>query len=237
MDNYTLHIPAYTQAQTPIIVPEQAASITIIVGQHASSILHHVQKVSTEITITLEPYAHLQFVQSLAQEYNHQTKVICYQKENSSVIFNGRYCYSIQAMLNFFLLGQQANTNISCIIEGQDSTQSNFNTLQMHQAADTTSAVLLKGLLQDHARSMHTGMIHIDLNAPNSNATLQSRYLLMGNDAQAYAQPQLEVLNHDVACFHGSAIGSCNDDDLFYLASRGLDTKNAQQLICDAFLK
>lgn len=236
LDNYTLHIPANTHQESAIILPEQASSITIVVGQRASVIVQHIQLVSTEITITLKPYAHVQFTQSLAEEYAYHTTITCYQKEHSSFTFNGNYCYSVDAFLNVFLQGPHAQTMFTCIVNAQNSAQSTFSTLQKHQAPHTTSKFLLKGLLQHHARSTHTGMIHIDTNAHNTYATLQSRYLLLGNHAQAYAQPQLEVLNHEVECFHGSAIGSCNDEDIFYLASRGLDTHYAQQLICNAFL-
>lgn len=236
MDTYRLHIPPNTQQNETIFLPEHAPDIDIIVGQHASIMLHHIQQVSTEITIRLKPHARVHFVQTLAQEHNHQTTIICYQEGGSTFIFNGRYDYTINATLNLFLLGQQAHATISCIIDAQDSTQSSFNTLQMHQAPHTSSNFLLKGLLQNHAHSKHTGMIRIDAEAHNSDATLQSRYLLIGNHAQAYTEPQLEVLNKQVSCFHGSAIGSCNDDDLFYLATRGLNKEYAQQLICDAFL-
>lgn len=237
LDNYTFNIPAHLQQETPFILPEQATFIDITIGQHASIVIQHAQRTSTQITITLEPYAQLSFSQWLAQENAYQTTIMGYQNHNSTLIFNGIYDYSIDATLTFYLHGQHSQATVICMLDAHNTTQHNFTTFQMHQAPYTTSSFLLKGLLQDKTRSTHQGMIHIDAQAHHTNATLNSRYLLIGNYAQAYTQPQLEVLNNDVECSHGSAIGSCDDNDLFYLATRGLNKKHAQKLICNAFFK
>ena len=59
--------------------------------------------------------------------------------------------------------------------------------------------------------------------------------LLISNDARAVSVPSLEVLTNEVQCFHGSASGRCDDEQLFYLQSRGIDKKQAHRLLLQAF--
>ena len=89
--------------------------------------------------------------------------------------------------------------------------------------------------MRDQARSVHLGMIHIDEGAQRVQADLSSRYLLLSNQAQAYTVPSLEVLTDDVHCSHASAIGSFDQEQLFYMMSRGLSVSLAKGLLADAF--
>lgn len=237
LDNYIVHIPAYTKQNNIILLPDQATSIAITIGKHASVTLHHIQRISTNITITLESYAQVNFTQWLAKDNTYFTTMTCHQDHNSTFTFIGQYHYNIDATLTMILHGEYAQAAITCTVNAHNNVKSNLHTTQIHKAPHTTSNLSLKGLLYDHTQSIHKGMIHIDAQAHHTDATLQSRYLLMSNKAQAITEPHLEVLNAQVKCFHASAIGTCSNNDLFYLAVRGINKQSAQQLIADAFLK
>ena len=64
----------------------------------------------------------------------------------------------------------------------------------------------------------------------------QHRALLLGKNACAQAVPQLEIYADDVKCAHGSAIGFLDQEQMFYLQSRGLDEEQARTLLTTAFL-
>ncbi len=236
-DAHVLYVPANSSSDVPVYVPEDVQHIYVIVAESASIILHHKQLSSATLNIYLEPYAQCVLIQRhTTRSVKIDTSIACYQQECSRFDFKGYYCYTIDVDLKLFLQGKSAHAEIALAVDGQDCDKTLFKTAQYHQAPDTTSSLLLKGLLHDNATSTHDGMINIDPQAAGADARLYSRYLLVGSCAQAYARPSLEVLNNDVQCAHGTAIGTCSDEQLFYLMSRALDVEQAKRLLCDAFL-
>ena len=59
--------------------------------------------------------------------------------------------------------------------------------------------------------------------------------MILGEEAQVYTKPQLRIDTDDVKCSHGSTIGPFNDEEIFYLRSRGINEKNAKSLLIKAF--
>ena len=63
----------------------------------------------------------------------------------------------------------------------------------------------------------------------------QNNNLLLSDDAHVYAKPQLEIYAHNVKCSHGATVGRIDDEQMFYLRSRGINQQDAQQMIIYAF--
>lgn len=108
-------------------------------------------------------------------------------------------------------------------------------TRQQHQSPSTKSSVHVKSLLRDAAQSFYRGTIRIKESAAASDADQQQKSLLIGVHARTCAIPSLEVATHDVRCRHGSATGRFSKEDLWYVASRGLDEHTARSLLIDGF--
>ncbi len=133
------------------------------------------------------------------------------------------------------LEGQGATGEQIAAYYGDNEQMHDFRTLQDHAAAKTTSDLLFKGAVQDHARSVYTGLIRVRKNAPGTNAFQTNRNLKLSEGAWADSVPNLEIENNDVRCSHASAVGPIDADQRFYLESRGVPPATAERLIVLGF--
>ena len=112
-----------------------------------------------------------------------------------------------------------------------------FDTLQEHGAANTTSDLAFRGILADRSSAVWRGMIKVDPGAQRTDAFQESRNLLLSKRAHADAIPGLEILANDVRCTHAAAIAQIDREQLFYLRSHGLTEADAQRLVIEGFLQ
>lgn len=105
-----------------------------------------------------------------------------------------------------------------------------------HNADKTTSRQLVKGAVGGHAKAVFDGGILIPYNKKAIDGAQQHRALLLSKTAEVKAVPKLEIYADDVKCAHGSAIGTLNKDQLFYLQTRGIDEAQARRILTAAFL-
>lgn len=106
-----------------------------------------------------------------------------------------------------------------------------LNVIQDHIAPQATSRALYKGAVRDRARAVFQGLIVVEPNAAGTDAYLSNKNLLMNDGARADSLPQLKIDNNDVKCSHGSTTGKVDEDQVFFLQSRGLTRQEAKLLI------
>jgi len=111
-----------------------------------------------------------------------------------------------------------------------------FRTLQDHVAPSSTSELLFKGVVQDLGRSVYSGLIRVRKEARGTNAFQTNRNLVLSEGASAESVPNLEIETDDVRCSHASAVGPIEDDQRYYLESRGVPPDVAERLIVLGFL-
>ena len=99
-------------------------------------------------------------------------------------------------------------------------------TEQHHIAPHCSSNLLCKNVLQDEAKSIFSGLIRVDPEAQQTNALQTNRNLLLSKEAEADSLPGLEILANDVRCTHGATTSRLNQEELFYLLSRGIEKKS-----------
>ncbi len=109
------------------------------------------------------------------------------------------------------------------------------DTQQNHLAPNTTSDLLYKGALMDESRSVWQGMIYVAPGAIGTDGYQANRNLILSKGSQADSIPGLEILADDVRCTHGATVGKIDEDEIFYLLSRGIPRKEAEQLIVMGF--
>jgi Fe-S cluster assembly protein SufD len=109
-------------------------------------------------------------------------------------------------------------------------------TLQDHISARTSSDLLYKNALDDKARCTFGGLIRVEPHAHFTDAYQKVRNLLLSDDSEANSMPGLEILADNVRCTHGATSGQINEDEMFYLRSRGIPVPVAQRLIVGGFL-
>ena len=133
------------------------------------------------------------------------------------------------------LLGQGSNTRQVALYFAGGNQMHDFRTLQEHAAPRTTSDLLFKGAVQDTAKSVYTGLIKIHKNAKGSVAYQTNRNLTLSHGAWAESVPNLEIETNDVKCSHASTVGPIDEEQLFYLESRGVNPDVAQRLVVLGF--
>ncbi|MBI3953384.1 MAG: Fe-S cluster assembly protein SufD [Chloroflexi bacterium] len=109
------------------------------------------------------------------------------------------------------------------------------HTLQDHGASHTTSQLLFKTALEGRSRSLFYGLIRVREGAQQTDSFQTSRNLLLSERAKADAIPVLEIEANDVKCSHAAAVGPVDEDQLFYLMSRGLPEADARRMIVGGF--
>jgi Fe-S cluster assembly protein SufD len=110
-----------------------------------------------------------------------------------------------------------------------------FRTIQDHAAPNTTSDLLFKGAVSDEARSVYSGLIRVRKEARGTNAFQTNRNLVLTEGAHADSVPNLEIEENDVRCSHASAVGPIDEDQRYYLESRGVPPEVADRLIVLGF--
>ena len=109
------------------------------------------------------------------------------------------------------------------------------DTQQNHLSPNTTSDLLYKGALLDQSRSVWQGMIYVAPGAIGTDGYQANRNLILSKGARADSIPGLEILADDVRCTHGATVGKLDENLLFYLESRGIPRKDAEELIVMGF--
>jgi Fe-S cluster assembly protein SufD len=104
-----------------------------------------------------------------------------------------------------------------------------------HREPHCTSHQLYKGILDGKSRAVFNGRVFVRKGAQQTNAMQTNRNLLLSNEARVDTKPQLEIFADDVKCAHGATVGQLEDEELFYLASRGLHPDIARNLLTYGF--
>jgi len=134
------------------------------------------------------------------------------------------------------LTGEGARSDLLAVCVADGAQEFDARTLQDHTSPHTTSDLLYKNALTDQARSTFGGLIRVEPHAHFTDAYQTVRNLLLSDDAEANSMPGLEILADNVKCSHGATSGQIDEDEMFYLLSRGIPMSVAKQLLVSGFL-
>ena len=151
----------------------------------------------------------------------------------ATAAFGGEYA---RTRADTRLVGRGAHGDLMAIYFGEGDQTLDFRTYQDHVAPDTTSNLLYKGVVAGESRSIYTGLIRVRPNARGTNAFQTNRNLKLSDEAWAESVPNLEIENNDVKCSHASTVSPVDEEQRFYLESRGVPTDEAERLIVAGFL-
>ncbi len=136
-----------------------------------------------------------------------------------------------------YLRGQGSDSEMLALYFANDDQHFDHYTLQHHAAANAHSDLLYKGVGDDSSVGVFSGMIKVDLHAQKTDAYQKHRTLMLSSDARNYSVPQLEINANDVRCSHGSTTGPVDQEQLFFLRSRGISRELAEKMLVTAFLE
>ncbi|MFN2499007.1 MAG: Fe-S cluster assembly protein SufD [Pyrinomonadaceae bacterium] len=104
-----------------------------------------------------------------------------------------------------------------------------------HRSPHCTSHQLYKGILDGKSRAVFNGKVFVRHNAQKTDAMQTNKNLLLSNEARVDTKPQLEILADDVKCAHGAAVGQIDEEELFYLETRGIHPDLGRNLLTYGF--
>lgn len=119
------------------------------------------------------------------------------------------------------------------LVDGEQLVENSINLY--HRVPNCTSQQLFKGILDNNSTARFNGIINVAPDAQKTEAYQANHNLLLSNDAKIHTEPQLEIYADDVKCSHGATIGRLDLEELFYMRSRGISSKEAKVLQQMAF--
>ncbi|MFN2382310.1 MAG: Fe-S cluster assembly protein SufD [Guyparkeria sp.] len=131
--------------------------------------------------------------------------------------------------------GSGAHTDLIGLMMPRDKQVLDTHTRITHAAADTTSNEHYRTIADDAGRGIFKGRILIEEDAQRIQAYQSSNNLILSDDAEIDAKPELEIYADDVSCSHGATIGRLDEEALFYLRSRGVQLAEARGLLIAGF--
>ena len=142
----------------------------------------------------------------------------------------------IKNEINCNLKGKYSSAFVNGILNLDNNKNHEIRTSINHLNENTKSYQLIKSVLGENTKSAYQGKIFVKSNAQKTDGYQLSKAILLSDNAEFNAKPELEIYADDVKCSHGSASGSLSQDSIFYIMSRGLNYKEAKELLINGFL-
>jgi len=142
----------------------------------------------------------------------------------------------IKNEINCNLNDQYSSAFINGIINLKNDQHHEIKTNINHLAENTKSYQLIKSVLNDNSKGVYQGKIFVNSKAQKTDGYQLSKALLLNENTEFDAKPELEIYADDVKCSHGSTSGNLDEDAIFYLMSRGLNYQQSRKLLVNGFL-
>ena len=127
--------------------------------------------------------------------------------------------------------------SLNGIINLNDNKHHEIKTVINHNEENCKSYQLIKTVLNDESKSVYQGKIYVNSKAQKTDGYQLSRALLLNQETEFNAKPELEIYADDVKCSHGSTSGNLDENSIFYLMSRGLSLSQSKELLINGFLQ
>ena len=133
--------------------------------------------------------------------------------------------------------GEAAEVEILGLSIGTGEQLFDQRTRQLHVAPGGNSKLVYKNALLEESKAVFSGLIKVDEKAQGTNAYQTNRNLLLSPKAEADSLPELEILANEVKCSHGATTGEIDQEQLYYLRSRGIKKSAAEELLVFGFIE
>ncbi|MDB3970156.1 Fe-S cluster assembly protein SufD [Candidatus Pelagibacter sp.] len=184
---------------------------------------------------------------SVLKNYNldiNPTSNIKYSFKNISLDKNSHLEYFIYSKgskfakhdINCSLNNDYGSVALNGIIDLDNKKHHEIKTVINHNKENCKSYQLIKSVLSDNSKGVYQGKIYVNSVAQKTDGYQLSRALLLNEDVEFNAKPELEIYADDVKCSHGSTSGNIDENSIFYLMSRGLSHSQSKKLLTNGFL-
>ena len=138
--------------------------------------------------------------------------------------------------INCSLNNDFGSVSLNGIIDLDNEKHHEIKTVINHNEENCKSYQLIKSVLNENSKGIYQGKIYVNPKAQKTDGYQLSRALLLNDDVEFNAKPELEIYADDVKCSHGSTSGNIDENSIFYLMSRGLSHAQSKKLLTNGFL-
>ena len=222
-----------------LVVAEESSEVTVVDRFGSPEVGGAGHLVDAVVELLVGDNARLRYLS--VQEHGPKTWQVALQRahvgrdaslHSSAVALGGDY---VRLRSESLLSGSNAESDLMAVYFGDHTQMLDFRTLQDHDAPNTRSDLLFKGAVEDQAHSVYSGLIRLRPEARKAVANQTNRNLVLTEGAGADSIPNLEIEANDVKCSHASAVGPIDEEQLYYLESRGVRPEDAERLIVLGF--
>jgi Fe-S cluster assembly protein SufD len=133
------------------------------------------------------------------------------------------------------LNGDGSETKIVGAFYGHDDQHFDIDARVWHNAEHTTADLVTRGVIDDVARSVYEGVQNVGREAWNTSSYQRENTLMLSDESEADASPKLIINNHDTEASHSATVGQVDEEDLFYMTSRGVPPQLAKNMLVEGF--
>lgn len=238
---YLLDAPGVAALAHQVLVVEPGSRVTVLeeaYAKHPVAMGPHLHAVISEIYVG--DGAQVQF--GALQNWNEET--YSFVRRRAHVGRDAKLQWTIgwlggkltMSHVESRLMGPGAEMEDIQVLFGRHKQHFDLTSSLRNMAPHVKGEIHMKGVMKDQSRSVLYGFIKVDPAAQQSNSYQLAQGLLLNDGAHCDAIPGLEIEANDVRATHGASIGPIDDEQIFYLQSRGLDREQAKRTIVEGFL-
>jgi Fe-S cluster assembly protein SufD len=246
--DHILTIPKNKQYPDPIKITLQDDnndSLTIVVSENTSIkiILEVASQDALEnnykLNLIAKENSHVKYllVSELASEKALLEHYFTAERFASLDLIGGFVSNIIEAKMHVDLVGEGAEVNMRAVAVSSDNHKQTIDVLIVHKAPNTYGNMTNIGIANKQGKIILNGVEKIEKGMKNANAFQTLKGIITSDDALVEVNPILLIDEYDVKAGHGATIGKIEEDQLYYLQSRGLTRKEAEKLIINGFLQ
>lgn len=249
-----INVPKNTKIENPIhivfIGEDETANFTRILyvgeaGSEAEIVEHYTRtdeaKYFTNAVVEINLADNAKLVHTRVQRESHEAFHFVTSNANlnrSSIYDNTNITLGAKLSrhdVNLSFDAEDAEAWIDGLYLVEDGQHTDTHSRIDHRMKNCVSHQNYKGILDGKSRAVFNGKVFVHENASGTDANQSNKNLLLSNKARVDTKPQLEIFNDDVKCAHGATVGQLEEEELFYLLSRGLNEDLARNLLTYGF--
>ncbi len=220
-----------------IFVGAQSQAVFLAAQKHLSPGSYFINQV---VEMALEENAHVHYNQILCDEHPaawHLDAIRATLKRSATLktVCVTEGSATVRSDYRIALTGENAEVLLNGVWMLSDKREAHCNVFIDHQAPNCRSFQLFKGVLNDFSRSSFEGKIMVRRLAQKTEAFQLNNNLILSDHAHADSKPNLEIFADDVKASHGATVGQLDQEQLFYMKTRGFDPASAKNLLIYGF--
>jgi Fe-S cluster assembly protein SufD len=222
-----------------LVIAEESSSVTILERQGTGTNVEGDQYYSGVVEVAAAENAHVEYgtLQNLAEDaYNFQVKRGHADTYATVDWIEGNIGSRLtKTSVETRLLGDSSESQIVGAFFGHGDQHFDLNSRVWHEAEHTTADLVTRGVLDDAARSVYEGVQDVGREAWDTSSYQRENTLMLSDESEADASPKLIINNHDTEASHSATVGQVDEEDLFYMTSRGVHPELAKNMLVEGF--